>query len=307
MKNITYYLLKFVYFFIGLQPFWMNYLLADFIFLLSYHIFRYRRKVVYTNLKNSFPEKNEKDLKKIAVKFYWNFSDFLVETVKFRVISEKKLSKHVTFKNMELFEKIAATGKSVIVTAGHQFNWEWTLYLTKMIPFQAVGIYAPLTNQSFERMQFETRHRWDMILVPRKNGVLKSIEEQGITDLKIGMLLFADQIPSNHRKSYWTIFLNQETEFFTGLERLSRELDCPVVFVEMIKERRGHYCYEAHELCNDPKTADNLEIVELFKNNLEKAIYRQPDNWLWSHRRWKNKRPEKRKLYEDPYLHPIAD
>lgn len=306
MKNITYYLLKFVYFFIGLQPFWFNYFLADIIFFLSYHVVRYRRKIVFNNLKNSFPEKSDKELKKISAKFYWNFSDFLVETVKFRVISEKKLSKHVTFKNLEIFEKISATGKSVIVTAGHQFNWEWILYLTKIIPFQAVGIYAPLTNQSFERMQFETRSRWDMILVPRKNGVLKDIEEQGITDMKIGMLLFADQIPSNSKKSYWTNFLNQETEFFIGIERLSRELDCPVVFVEMIKERRGHYCYEVHELCNDPKAAKDMEIVELFKSNLEAAINRYPDNWLWSHRRWKNKRPIERNLYENPYLHPIS-
>lgn len=306
MKNFTYYLLKCVYFFIGLQPFWLNHFLSDIIFFLAYHVIGYRKKVVYNNLKNSFPEKTEKELIQIARKFYWNFSDFLVETVKFRVISERKLSRHITIKNMDLFDKIAATGKSVIITAGHQFNWEWILYLTKLIPFQAVGIYAPLENQSFERMQFETRHRWNMILVPRKNGVLKAIDEAGITHLQIGMLLFADQIPSNPSKSYWTMFLNQETEFYIGAERLSRELDCPLVFVEMVKEKRGYYSYVVQELCHQPNDAQDMEIIEMFKNHLEAAIRRHPENWLWSHRRWKNKRPEGRKLYENPYLHPLS-
>lgn len=291
MRNPVYYFIKTFYLFIGIQPFWLLHIFSDFLFLLLFHIIHYRKKVVFENLKNAFPEKSEQEIRKIARKFYHNFCDFLLETVKFGVISEKKLSKHITINNMELLETIHTSGKSVIYTAGHQFNWEWLLYLTKQAPSQAVGIYAALSNKTFEQVQFETRHRWNMILVPRSHGVLDLIQEQGITNQEIGMLLFSDQRPPNPHKPYWTIFLNQETQFFTGADRLSKTLDCPLVFIELIKNKRSYYTFDIQELVFEPQKYPSYKIIELISNRLEEAIQRHPDNWLWSHKRWKHKRP----------------
>lgn len=292
MKSPAYYFIKFIYLFIGIQPFWLLHAFSDFLFFLLFHLIDYRKKVVFENLRKSFPEKSETERKKIARQFYHNFCDFLLETVKFGVISEEKLSKHITINNMELLKTIHASGKSVIYTAGHQFNWEWLLYLTKLAPAQAVGIYAALANKAFEQVQFEARHRWNMILVPRSNGVLDVIREKGITAHEIGMLLFSDQRPPNPKRPYWTMFLNQETQFFTGADRLSKELNCPLVFIELTKTKRSHYTFDIQELVSEPNDYQNFEIIEIIANRLEDVIKRHPDNWLWSHKRWKHQRPD---------------
>ncbi|HSG67489.1 MAG TPA: lysophospholipid acyltransferase family protein, partial [Bacteroidales bacterium] len=102
----------------------------------------------------------------------------------------------------------------------------------------------------------------------------------------------ADQTPSNPRTSYWGRFLHQDTPFYTGMEKLARTLDLAVIYLDLYREKRGHYVGEFSMITNEPKSTKENEITDAYILRLEEAIRKRPDNWLWSHRRWKHKREE---------------
>lgn len=105
-------------------------------------------------------------------------------------------------------------------------------------------------------------------------------------------LIAGDQTPTKSEINYWTNFLNQETAVFLGAEKIAKALDMPVVFIDI--QRIGRMSYEiTFKLITDkPKETARFEITEKHVRMLENAIRRHPDNWLWSHRRWKHKRSD---------------
>src|SRR5690625_5544695 len=119
---------------LSLQSFKILYGFSDVLFFSVNYLIGYRRKVIYNNLKKSFPEKSEKEIKKIQKKFYKNFADYLVETLKSFSITQKELDKRHTYSNFEVFHEIKNENKDVIMMAGHVFNWEWYIGLSKILP-----------------------------------------------------------------------------------------------------------------------------------------------------------------------------
>ena len=100
----------------------------------------------------------------------------------------------------------------------------------------------------------------------------------------------ADQTPPPEN-AYWTTFLNQETPIFSGTEVIATKLNYPVIYVSLNRFKRGHYKMTLNLLCENPKDTQKGEISELHTKRLEQDIKRQPEIWLWSHKRWKHKRP----------------
>ena len=93
---------------------------------------------------------------------------------------------------------------------------------------------------------------------------------------------------------HWTTFLNQDSGFFTGTERIARKYDYPVIFSEMRRMKRGYYEIEFTEIAisNEYQNLPMGEITERFVRILEQSIHKYPSAYLWSHRRWKHKRTE---------------
>ncbi|MCE1199037.1 MAG: lipid A biosynthesis acyltransferase, partial [Marinilabiliales bacterium] len=111
-----YYLLRGLTWIVQLFPLRFHYMVSDFFYLLVYHVIRYRRTVVYTNLRNSFPEKSPEEISAIARKFYHHFCDNFFETLYMDRISPKEVRKRLTVMNEELLEKYLDDGRIVIFT-----------------------------------------------------------------------------------------------------------------------------------------------------------------------------------------------
>ena len=92
--------------------------------MLIYGIMGYRKKVVYKNLRNSFPEKTEVEIKKIQRDFYRYFFDLIVETVKTLTITANTLRKRLAFDDTSIFKKYFNKNQSIIIVMGHYGNWE---------------------------------------------------------------------------------------------------------------------------------------------------------------------------------------
>lgn len=288
MSAIGYYITLPLIYAISLMPFWMLYGLSDFIFVLIYHVFGYRRKVVMANLKNAFPEKSIAELKSIEHKFYRYFCDLILETVKSLTISESTLKKRLSFASMELFEKYYSQKQSIVIVMGHFGNWELGGARFAIEPLhQLFVIYHPLKNKHFNGLIYKMRTRLGNGLYAMKDtlrGMIRDREKVTAT------AFIADQTPSP-KGAHWMEFMNQDTPVFIGTGKIAKKMNYPVVYVSIKRRDRGYYEISLEDLVADPSMVSAEEIVERFTHRLEKDIREMPEYWLWTHKRWKHKRP----------------
>lgn len=266
------------------------YLLFDLFYLLLISFVPYRKKVVEANLKRSFPELNDTQIKKVRRKFYRYFSNLFAESVKNLFISKKNLLKRLIVRNPEVINRFAKEGKSVILLSSHYNNWELLITAQNLLfDFQAVGIGTPLSNKYWDKKITERRERFGMQVIHAfnyKNELSKK------SDKPRAILVLGDQSPGKNENCYWTNFLNQETAFYFGAEFMANEFNLPVVCGIIHQVKRGHYELELQEITANPQQEKYGFITETYIKSLEKEIQNKPEFWLWSHKRWKKTVPE---------------
>jgi KDO2-lipid IV(A) lauroyltransferase len=265
------------------------YLVSDFFFLLLYYVIGYRKGLVLENLRNSFPGKTEQELLSIRKKFYRYLCDLFIETFKTLTISPQSMLRHcsMTPASQALFDRYASEGQSIILVMGHQGNWEWAGNTFSLLSkSQLYVIYHPLSNPYMNGLVYKMRTRFRTKLIAMKDTFKEMISRRKEVTVTA---FIADQTP-HPDNAYWTTFLNQETPVFLGTERIAGKLKFPVVYALVKKVKRGYYEIHAETLIADPANTSEGEITERHTQRLEEDIIRQPETWLWSHRRWKHKR-----------------
>ncbi len=275
---------------LGYTPFWLIYLWADLLFLISYHLIGYRKKTVIQNLKNSFPEKSEAEIKQITIAFYHHFADLVVETLKAFQATEETLKKRLHYKNPQVLNDLYDQGKSVALLSGHYGNWEWTIALPKIIKHQVNVIYRTIQDETFDQYMKKVRSRFGMFLMPARisGRTMLELEKSG----KLSATYYLTDQTALKDTDYWMTFLNQETPVFPGAEKTSSKFNQAVVFMDIQKVRRGYYEVEFTKLFDDASTTQMYEVTKAHTRFLEKIIRKRPELWLWSHKRWKHTRPE---------------
>ena len=276
---------------------WKNlYRLSDFFRFVIFDIAHYRRNVILSNLHNSFPDQDEETIQSIAKKYYRNFTDIIFETIKLRSISKSDLLKRIEF-DTTFLDHYYEQKKNIVVVAGHLGNWEMlNLFASAKLSYQIVVVYHELANNTFEDWFKKVRTQFGTEMVPMKNAFVKALAPR---EKPFIYILINDQSPVPE-KAYWTRFLNQETGVFRGVELIARRLNAPVLYMGTLRNewKRGFYKFYFELITESPKDEPNNRILESQINFLEKDILKQPDNWLWSHRRWKHNRPEKLQPYQ---------
>ena len=269
-------------------PLRVLYVLSDVIFFLMYSLVGYRKEVVTENLKNSFPKKSESEIDKIRKSFYRNFSDYIVETLKAFTISSKELRVRVQHLNQDVFHKANAENKNVILLTGHVFNWEWFNALATIIPQEnCFPVYRKVQNSFWEEKIKGIRNRFGNTALEAKEVIRHILRNPN--DGKSVYMFVADQSPHVSEVSFGLNFLNQKTPAFIGYDKLSTRMDLAFVFCEMKKVKRGYYQINYYRIYPDGGQFVEHEVVKKFHKLLENTINKRPDNYLWSHRRWKYK------------------
>jgi KDO2-lipid IV(A) lauroyltransferase len=269
------------------------YIVADFLFFIGYFLVGYRKKVVLKNLCNSFPEKSKKEINKIAKKFYRHLADVMIENIAILYMKPSRVDKFVVFKNINLIEDYYKQNKNVTTMVGHYGNWEFLPTIAPKISHKTLSVYRPLTNKYFDRITYKMRQRFQSIPVSIRDSYKKilELEKKGIL-YSVGLL--ADQSPPKKYTNYWTLFLNQDTPFIQGPEKIARKFNHVVVFAAVRKKKRGLYEIEFQELFKNAKDTEHGEVTEAYSKALQKIIQEKPELWLWSHKRWKyNKNGQK--------------
>lgn len=270
---------------VSLLPLRVLYIVSDFTYVLIYYIIGYRKEVVFSNLALAFPEKTDPDRKAIAKKFYRNFIDNWIEVIKMLSISEKAILRRIS-RDFTAFEDIYQQGRSCHMLMGHLFNWEWcTAGIPTGLPFKTLVAYSPITSKILDRLFLYLRQRFGCIMLPY-NDMRRSMMPHRHT--RYLLVLVADQNPPFPAKSYWLNFMGVPTSFLKGPEKGARMGNIPVVFLPVIKVRRGYYEIKGILLDNDPGSSKEGEITRKYVAALEEIIRKYPELYLWSHKRWKN-------------------
>jgi KDO2-lipid IV(A) lauroyltransferase len=278
-------------FLISLLPFSLLFVVSDILNFFFQHVLKYRRKVIFDNLHHAFPEKTEEEIITIARKFYRHLTDIILEAVKMHGMSEKEMRRRVKFTGLEQFEKLYIQNKSFIVLSMHYNNWEWTSGLQLQTKHKALTLYNPIRgNQALENFILHSREKWGGKCVPvHKAG--RAVLEFNRAGKPTLLGLVADQTP-NATSKFWTVFLNREAPFFSGPVKIAKRANQPVFFHQIRKTGRGKYEMIFTPLCENPKEIESEEILLRYVRKMEKTIREKPEYYLWSHRRWKHKRPE---------------
>jgi KDO2-lipid IV(A) lauroyltransferase len=246
---------------------------------------------VHNNIRNSFPDKSDAEILRIEKEYFSHFCDLIVESVKAFTISDRQAQKRFTTPNPELPNKYFDLGKNVAVVGGHYGNWElYAITVAQQIKHKPVALYTTMTNKFFDQKMKTSRSRYGLNM-----HSLQRYRETGIDDFKEDLtatIFGSDQSPRKSQKAFWARFLNQDTAIQFGLEKFARTNNFPVIYGDIHKLKRGYYKVEYHLVCEDPSELPEGEITKTHTRMLEDIINDRPDYWLWSHRRWKLKRPD---------------
>lgn len=298
MKNLTYYLSFALWFIISLLPLWVFYRLSDGLYYLVYHMVRYRRRVVYANLRSSFPEKSEAEIERIAKDFYSFFCDYIVETLKLFSMGEKNIRKRMKFEGLGQVKEDFANGRSVSVYLGHYCNWEWISSLGLHLNEQCGQIYHPLENATLDRLFLYMRGRFKAQSIKMDDTFLTILKwkKEGRKNI-VGYI--ADQVPGYNNIHYWADFLHHDTPVFTGAERISKIMDTAVYYIDVERPRRGYYVARFIKIADSLNEHPVFFATEQYFRLLEQNIQRAPQYWLWSHKRWKRTREEFNRMFTE--------
>ncbi len=272
---------------------WPRRVLDDFgyvAYFFVYHVLRWRRALSAQNIANAFPEKSVADRAQILKQSYRNLGRFLAEALWGWHASADELAERVRFVNPELVSRYTANGQSVVLLAAHFCNWEWLLLTAGgvlKVPIDAV--YKPQRVQGIDAFLRAARSRFGGNPIPHQNFMFEVMKRRREAH---AYALVADHTPKHDEEKHWTRFLNQDTAFFVGADKIARILKAPVIYVAMRRVRPGYYTVELKLLAEPPYDRDaGPEIVERYARALEEEIRRSPADWLWLHRKWKYRKP----------------
>jgi len=263
------------------------------VYVLVYRIIGYRKKVVNTNLTLVFPNKSDKEIKKIQKAFYKHMCDMFLETIKTLNISEEELKKRYALPNIDLLLEVEKK-RSILVMFPHYGNWEWSIIVNRYVKSKGYAIYQKIGNIYFDRLIKKIRAIWSTTPISQKETVI-TMARNHQNGIKGVYGIVSDQSPQAHLAQYWTKFMNITVPVFNGPEVLARKYDHAAVFAKVTKVKRGYYKTEFIPIALEGSKTKENEITNQFLKLTEEEIIENPAYYLWTHKRWKHsdKVPEK--------------
>ena len=279
-----YYLVYGILYLVSLLPFFILYRISDFAFFLIYYVSGYRKSVVLNNLHIAFPEKRDEELKGIIRKFYLNLTDTFIETIKLMSISKKSLDKRGIV-DFEVINKLLEKGLTLQIHSGHQMNWEYAhLVFAKKATVPWVGVYMQISNPLMNKLFLKIRSRFNAKMIAARDFTRSIRSFYGTQHM---LALIGDQNPGYPKNAQWLYFFTKPAPFLASPEKGAIRNKTAVVFVNFIKIKRGYYRFMPQLITENAANFKVGELTLMYRDFLETCIRAQPDNYLWSHRRWK--------------------
>ena len=275
---------------LSLMPLGVLYWFADWmVYPLAYYVVRYRRRLVRTNLRDSFPDKTEKEIVALEKKYYRHLADIIAEIIYGYRVSDEEMRQRVVFINGEEAAHMAQQYGGHMLMLGHIGNWEWMAevsHFMEQFGIESTHVYRKQKSQQTNDLMLYMRRRRGGNYC-EKNLILRTMIMNRKHEAPQSYGMISDQKPSVHGEHYVTQFLHQTTPFLTGTEVLSKKFGYPVYFFYIRQLKRGYYSAEFRLISEKPAETKEGEITEAYARMLEENIKECPHLWLWSHNRWR--------------------
>jgi Kdo2-lipid IVA lauroyltransferase/acyltransferase len=274
---------------ISVLPFRILYLLSDFIYILIYYVFGYRKKTVRNNIAMALPHLSNKERLIIEKKSFQHLCDMFLEMIKTMTISRSEIEKRFVFTNIDSYHDLEKKGKSIALLCAHYASYEWVVSINHHITFSGFAIYKRIRNKHFDKLVHRIRSKFKAYLITTKET--KNVIEKNIKNNVLGVYGFAsDQSPRPTENMYWYRFMGIETPIHVGAELIAKRYDMNMIFLKVRKVKRGYYEATFELLTTDAKSVPDFKISEQFINKVEQQILEAPEYYLWTHKRWKHQR-----------------
>ncbi len=279
----------------GMLPHFVQYrIIAPTIRVILYKVVKYRVAVVDKNLKQCFPELSDAERKDIKDKFYENLSEVFVSAIAIAAPGIKGKFDDKDDETSQAAELRRLTkDKNWVGLTTHMGLWEHLILWGEYSDSYMVGAYHKLKNEVMDALFIRLRtknHPYSIALISKKTARFCLKNRHGIDGHGFGIGLIADQNPHVYAETQWLKFLGQDTKFYHGGETLSLRMKIPTYFVYQERRGKGDYILKFEILYDGVEEVEPYEITRRYVAALERAIRRQPEIWLWSHKRWKQKR-----------------
>lgn len=273
---------------VSILPFRILYILSDFVYIVVYHVFGYRKNVVRKNLQLALPKLSSKERLELEKKAYKHLCDMFLEMIKTMSISNKEINKRFVYKNLEVYKSLESEGKSIALMCSHYASYEWVVSMNSKISFKGYAIYKPIQNKYFDKLVRKIRSRFkaELISIDKSIAIIESNYDENIKSL-YGFA--SDQSPIVRKNTYWAKFMNVEVPVYVGAEILSKKFDMNVIFLKVKKIKRGFYEAEFEIMSKNVKELPDFEITDMFLRKVENQIIESPEYYFWTHNRWKHK------------------
>ncbi len=253
------------------------------------HVVRLRVGVARVNLRRCFPELPRKQIEALLDAHYRQLGQVAAECIKLvRMPAAEMLERTPMLDFQPVLAEVAA-GRSVILLAAHQCNWEWALHAVTLrvgVPLDAA--YKPLHSRGADLELRRLRTRYGANLVAAKKLVRELARRRGTQHC---LAMMADQMPASSASRQWLQFLGTDTAFYPGPAELARLSGYAAFFIAMRRTGRGRYECRAEPLAAAGERLETAEFTGRYAACVERQVRAAPADWTWGHRRWKLQRP----------------
>lgn len=270
----------------GWLPSCVHYILSWGISYILQYVIGYRREVIQNNLRGAFPEKDGKELKRLERAYYRHLSDLGVEIVMLSTFSERRLRKHIRITNPEIMDEIHAENSTIFFLLGHFGNWEWFTGCQALLPNTQFNVIYKQQHGVWNDVMSRLRSRFGAQLIDMEIAPAEVFQRRKEKNNQT-YIFVADQNPALENTVLFVDFLNKPTATITGMERLAKLRRAAAVYVDVERVRRGDYVITLEEMTRDASQLSKFDLSVDYMHRLEKSIQKQPEIWLWSHKRWK--------------------
>ena len=266
-------------------------------------VVRYRSDVVMVNLSRSFPDRSYEEIREIHKRFYEHLVSIFTEmlwigTCRGERGREKFRRSHIMeFTNPEVYNQLAAGGRSVMLLEAHTGNWE----LMGGLPFSSFGTPLDIRPEQYAVTYLALHNsRADRFVGRNRVGILEGIEGfHGYVETAQVMrfvlkhkdqpflyTFITDQYPyTPHHVP--VRFMHQDTVSMVGGAGLAVKLDMAVAYLRFECREGGGYDVSVVPICEHAAGMEPVEIMNKYYQLLEEDLEKQPWNYLWTHKRWK--------------------
>ena len=241
-----------------------------------------KKTLILKNLDRAFPNEeidNEKKIKKI----WENYGRILSDYIYLKDFRNGTKNNFINVEGREILNSIKKKKSPVVFVSGHFNNFELMAMEIEKNDIKVAAIYRPLNNLFLNPMMENIRKKY-VCKRQIKKGISGTREILKLFKNGVSIALMIDQRVSEGKKIK---FFNHEAYTTTIPAQLIKKFGCDVIPVHIERNKRYHFNIKFFEPISFDKNKNIMQVTLELNKILEKMILKNPDQWIWTHNRWK--------------------